>query len=371
MIDSKIRVLHVAPSLGSGGTEKVMQSFACNMDREQFATAVYSPVNGPRGRLLRQSGIDTYIGTDLLRVLEKFKPQIVHLHRAGWTEPGSLRPFKLAGTPVLVETNVFGHHDPSPEGALIDCHLFVSEFCASRFEKINSIKVSFPKYGVLYNPVDTDFFLAHCPPGRKIPTNVFGRISRADKGKWSRLAYDFLPALQHLVEQRKLPPFTYKIIGGIPDAEKFVAENGLTEFVRFLPPVLDDAEIADFMNSISFLAHANDTGESFGLVIAEAMAAGLPVITHPSAGLRDNAQLELVDDGKTGIIARNTREYGQAVHFLLTHPEEAHSMGEQARAKAARLFRAQDIARRLGEIYHELLSRKEADGRAGQSRSAI
>ncbi len=358
MTDSKIRVLHVAPSLGLGGTEKVMQSFVCNLDKTCFHTAVYSPVSGPRGKLLRQAGIDTFIGMDLLTMLERFNPRIVHLHRAGWTEPGTLRPYKLAQIPVLVETNVFGHHDPSPEGKLIDRHLFVSRFCAERFEKVNSIAAETPKYSVLYNPVNTDFFLKKCPPERDLPANVFGRISRADKGKWSNLAYDFIPALKTLVDNGDLQKFSYHIIGGIPEVENFVSENRLSDFVRFLPPVLTDSEIAEFMNSISFLAHANDTGESFGLVIAEAMAAGLPVITHPSRGMRDNAQLELVDHGKTGIVAENTRDYAEAVRFLLSHPQEAKIMGENGRKKAAELYRDRDIASKLGNIYLELLQLK-------------
>lgn len=358
MMDSRIKVLHVAPSLGLGGTEKVMQSLVCNLDKTKFDPAVYSPVNGPRGKLLRDSGITTFIGMDLFSLLEKFRPQIVHLHRAGWAEPGSLRPYRLAQIPVLVETNVFGHHDPSPECRLIDRHLFVSRFCASRFEKVNSIKPVPPKYSVLYNPVDTDFFLKECPKDRNFPPNSFGRISRADKGKWSSLAYNFLPELMKNVVQKKLQPFSYRIIGGIPEAENFVREKGLSEFVQFLPPILTDMELAEFMNSISFLAHANDTGESFGLVIAEAMAAGLPVVTHPSEGMRDNAQLELVEDGVTGIVARNTKEYAQAVRFLLTHPLEARVMGENGRKKASSLYRDRDIAEKLGDIYFELLQVK-------------
>ncbi|WP_319761290.1 glycosyltransferase family 4 protein [Maridesulfovibrio sp.] len=358
MDNNRIRVLQVSPSLGLGGTEKVMQSFAVNLDRQKFDTAVFSTSEGPRGKLLRMQGVNTFIGPDIFSVLTKFQPHVVHIHRAGWADPGALRPFKLARTPVLVETNVFGHHDPSPEAALIDRHLFVSHFCAERFTKINSIPAEKPKYSVLYNPVDTDFFLAHCPADRKFPKNCFGRISRADKGKWSNLALDFLPALKKQVEKKELPPFSYNIIGGIPEAEDFVVQNKLEKFVNFLPPILTDAEIACFLNSISFLAHANDTGESFGLVIAEAMAAGLPVITHPSRGLRDNAQMELVDHGKTGIVAANADEYAQAVNFLLTNPQEARKMGEKGRAKAAKLFRAQDIAAKLGEIYLELLKTK-------------
>lgn len=360
MTDDLIKVLHVTPSLGLGGTEKVMQSFVTNVDKKRFHASVYSPANGPRGKLLRQAGIDTYIGIDLLPLLEKLRPQIVHIHRAGWAEPGSLRPYKLANIPVLVETNVFGHHDPSPEGKLINRHLFVSHFCAQRFEKVNSISATPPKYSVLYNPVDTDFFATNCPTERKFPVNTFGRISRADKGKWSNLALDFLPLLKEAVIKDELPSFCYKIIGGIPEAENFVSKNNLNDFVNFLPPVLTDKEISQFLNSISFLVHANDTGESFGLVIAEAMAAGLPVITHPSQGLRDNAQLELVDHGETGLVARNSQEYAEAVRFLLTHPEESRIMGENGRKKAARLYCAQKIAEKLEQIYIELLEQKKA-----------
>ena len=73
--------------------------------------------------------------------------------------------------------------------------------------------------------------------------------------------------------------------------------------MEFLPPVGTDAELAAFYGSLDALAHANDTGESFGLVIAEAMACGLPVVTHPCPGERDNAQLDLVQDGVTGFVA--------------------------------------------------------------------
>ncbi|NDV24615.1 glycosyltransferase family 4 protein [Desulfovibrio sp. JC022] len=359
METNRIRVLQVSPSLGLGGTEKVMQSFAVNLDRNKFQTAVYSHSNGPRGKLIREQGINTFIGTDLFSVLDNFQPHIVHIHRAGWAEPGTLRPYKLAKTPVVVETNVFGHHDPSPEGRQIDRHLFVSRFCAERYEKVNSIPTVEPKYSVLYNPVDTDFFRDNCPLSRTFPPNCFGRISRADKGKWSNLALDFLPILQEKVDDGELLPFQYRIIGGIPEAEHFVAENNLGKFVHFLPPVLTDKEIAEFLNSINFLVHANDTGESFGLVIAEAMAACLPVITHPSKDLRDNAQLELVDHGKTGFIARNAQEFAQAIHFLINNPQKARQMGENGRSKAAKLFRAQDIATKLGKIYLDLLKMKK------------
>lgn len=353
MSQSPIRVLHVAGSLGLGGTEKVMQLFVANLDKTAFLPAVYSPTDGERGPQIRAMGIDTYIAPDLLAVLEKFRPQIVHIHRAGWPEPELLKPMKLAATPVVVETNVFGRHDPSPAAAIIDRTLFVSQFCLDRFAREHNINATPPRYSMLYNPVDTDFFAETARTDRDFSIPSIGRISRPDPGKWSQLALNFLPLLK-----RDIPDFTYHILGGIPAAHDFVRDNGLESNVIFHDPVSTDAEITSFLDSVSVMAHANDTGESFGLVIAEAMACGLPVVTHPCEGLKDNAQLELVDHEITGLIARTAEEYAGCLKYLLTHPEDARRMGQAGREKAARLYRAQTVTRQLETIYTDLLTRK-------------
>lgn len=355
-MSGRVRVLHVLKGLGLGGTEKVAQSFLAHLDTARFETAVHSPQDGPRAAQIRQGGGATFVGMDLARALGVFRPQVIHLHRAGWPEPEFLRPvrdFAASNAVLVVETNVFGRHDPSPSGNVIDTHLFVSHFCAGRYARHTGIAASWPRYGVLYNPVDTDFFAAALPEGPRPAGPVMGRISRADPGKWSRLALDILPILA-----REAPSFRCRIVGGVPEAEAFVRERGLSGQVEFLPPLATDAELAEFYGGLAVLAHANDAGESFGLVIAEAMACGLPVVTHPSLGERDNAQLELVEHGVTGLVAATTEEYAACVRRLLEHPAEARALGLAGRDKARRLFRAQDIGARLGDMYLELLARK-------------
>ncbi|WP_022660861.1 glycosyltransferase family 4 protein [Paucidesulfovibrio longus] len=364
-----IRVLHIAKSLGLGGTEKVMQLFATHLSR-RWEAVVYSPRDGERGEMLRAAGVATHIQPDLFQVLQRVRPRLVHVHRAGWPEPELMRPLRNYGAPV-VETNVFGRFDPSPSGRAVTRHLFVSHFCARRFAALHGVPVEPPAYGVLYNPVDTDFFAQALPAGpdfaqalpagpdfaQALPAGpdfsrpVVGRVSRADKGKWSPLALDFLP---HAL--RAAPNLEYRIIGGIPEAEAWVDRNGLSGRVRFLPPVRTDAELAAFYGGCSVLAHANDTGESFGLVIAEAMACGLPVVTHPCPPPRDNAQVELVDNEVTGFVAENAEEYGLAVARLLGDPALARRMGEAGRQKAARLYRAQTVTLQLEAIYDEILA---------------
>ena len=351
-----VRVLHVAGSLGLGGTEKVMQLLALHLDRERFSVAVHSPTDGPRGEILRAGGIRTYVGPEIERAIAAFRPRLLHLHRAGWPEPALLRRLLPASGPLaaaIVETNVFGRHDPTPLGARIDCHLFVSHFCAERFVRSAGILFAPPRYRVLYNPVDTDLFARLCPDPRDLSRPVAGRLSRPDPGKWSALALDVLPILA-----REVPGFRCRIVGGIPAAVDFVRERGLESCVRFEEPLTTDQDLAGFFSGISVLLHANDAGESFGLAIAEAMAAGLPVVTHPAAGERDNAQLELVEHGVTGLVAASAGEYAAAVRRLLNHPEEAARMGRAGRDKAARLFRVQTLARELGRIYDEVLAAK-------------
>jgi len=69
------------------------------------------------------------------------------------------------------------------------------------------------------------------------------------------------------------------------------------------------------------------------------------------------------EHGVTGLVAETTEQYAQAVGWLLNNPDKARAMGRAGRDKARRLFRAQDIAARLGGMYLELLARK---GRGAQ-----
>lgn len=346
-----VRVLHVVKSLGLGGTEKAMQLMVRHLDRARFSPFVFSLADGERRPLLKKDGVPVIIGGDLLAALEKLRPAVVHLHRAGWPEPEILFPVKRFGPRAVVETNVFGRLDDSPLGGVIDLHLFVSRFCLNRFAAHHGERVDLSRYRVLYNPVDTDL-ISRLAPERDYSLPVAARLSRPDPGKWSRLAFDMLPILKALE-----PGFRFLVIGATPEFESFVRDNELSGNVELLPPVARDEDLAAFLGRATLLAHANDTGESFGMAIAEAMASGLPVVTHPAAGDRDNAQLELVEHGVTGLVAETAEEYASALSRLWRNPDEARRMGQAGRDKASRLYRAQEIARQLGDIYRELLER--------------
>ncbi|WP_462328153.1 glycosyltransferase family 4 protein [Desulfobaculum sp.] len=357
------RVLHIVKNLGLGGTEKTMQLFVSHLDRERFTPVVYSFEDGPRRRALQDAGVEVFVGGDLLDLTSRLGPDIAHIHRAGWPEPRFLRTLALAGIPHVVETNVFGRFDPSPQASIIDRHLFVSHFCLWRYRAVNGIPAS-PRYQVLYNPVDTDFYVDN-PVPRDWTGHAAGRVSRPDPGKWSPLGYRFLPRLL-----RRVPDATYRIIGATPEVRDWFAARGLDQHVQYCDPAVTEADLAAFYGSCSVLAHANATGESFGLSIAEAMAAGLPVVTHPAEGMRDNAQLELVDDGVTGYVVNTEDDYAAAIARLLTDPDLARTMGAGGREKAVRHFRVQHVTRALETLYQDLLDRRTTDANAPYSASS-
>lgn len=71
--------------------------------------------------------------------------------------------------------------------------------------------------------------------------------------------------------------------------------------------------------------------EGFGLVILEAMASGLPVITTPNTGGRD-----VIEDGVDGFIVpiRDVEAIKQRLVYLYENPAERMRMGKAARKKA-------------------------------------
>jgi phosphatidylinositol alpha-mannosyltransferase len=92
-------------------------------------------------------------------------------------------------------------------------------------------------------------------------------------------------------------------------------------------------------------------GESFGLVLAEALACATPAVASNIPGYADVATPEttvLVPPGDPDALA-------EAVVSLLADEERRVAMGRAARALALERYAWDDIARRLDELYTEVV----------------
>jgi glycosyltransferase involved in cell wall biosynthesis len=93
------------------------------------------------------------------------------------------------------------------------------------------------------------------------------------------------------------------------------------------------------------------TGEAFGLVTAEAMACGVPVI-----GTRSGATPEIIADGETGFLAepRDEKSFADAIEKIAGDPEMRKRLGLNARKRVLDFFTVdRDIEKTL-EIYDSL-----------------
>jgi len=122
------------------------------------------------------------------------------------------------------------------------------------------------------------------------------------------------------------------IVGSGPqerEARRYVATRGLQE-VEFLGRVTD-AEKAQLFRTADVYASPATGGESFGIVLLEAMAAGTPIVASDIHGYKG-----VVRRGREGLLVppREPRELAIAIDRLLREPALREQMGAAGQARA-------------------------------------
>lgn len=122
------------------------------------------------------------------------------------------------------------------------------------------------------------------------------------------------------------------------------------------------AEVGNVYAASDVVVVPSTEPEPFGLVAAEAMAAGLPVIAS-----RIGALPELVEDGRTGLLSDpgDATSLLSAMRKLVTSPSRRLEMGRRGRERFGRCFRAERYTREFNELYDDLLRAALGHGRKG------
>ena len=98
--------------------------------------------------------------------------------------------------------------------------------------------------------------------------------------------------------------------------------------------------------------------EPFGLVILEAMASGLPVVTSKLAGAA-----ELIENGKDGLLLddpKNPKEIAEKVNYLIENERIRRAMGRNARKKAEK-HPWERTAKEMLEVFEKITKKQRCD----------
>jgi alpha-1,6-mannosyltransferase len=154
--------------------------------------------------------------------------------------------------------------------------------------------------------------------------------------------------IDRLIEAFRLLGAGYHLLLVGPDMPCPSAAN-ISSFSRFV----GSAELACLLAGSDALVHAGDT-ETFGLIVLEAMASGIPVV-----GVNAAAVAELVTP-ETGVLARSSaaRDLADAVAALFD--QDVARMGRTARQAVEERWTWDTTLARLFETYRELLGRPPA-----------
>jgi len=166
------------------------------------------------------------------------------------------------------------------------------------------------------------------------------------------------------LDERKGFPVAVRAFGrlaaDLPDLWLVAVGDGPDrEAVRLLPPQargrvqlvgrVDNRELAPYYAAADALLAPSLGGESFGVVLVEAMASGVPVVASDIAGYD-----EVVRDGVDGLLVPpgDPAAAARAVRRVLDDPDLARGLAEAGRARS-REFSWERVTDRLESIYRD------------------
>lgn len=134
-------------------------------------------------------------------------------------------------------------------------------------------------------------------------------------------------------------------------AQKIAADIGIADRTRYLGSVSDD-ELTELYRNAKFLVLSSDE-EGFGLVLIEAMASGIPVVSTACGGPED-----IVSDGEDGFLVPtgDADALAEAMERLVGDSDLRRRMGGRARRTAVNGYSLPVAGKRFLEGYDDMLA---------------
>jgi glycosyltransferase involved in cell wall biosynthesis len=229
---------------------------------------------------------------------------------------------RLVKTPVLTTIHGFSSPRIMPVYEKYRDGYFVSISNSDRAPGLNYL-------ATVYNGIDLSLY-----PLQEVSGDHLIFLGRIHPDKGVHLA----------IEVARLSGLPLLIAGIIQDETYFreQVEPHLSETIRYIGAVDVKGKNELFANARALL-HLNTIPERFGLVLAEANAAGVPVIAMDLGSCR-----EVIQDGQTGFLVKNVHEAVQALQRL---PEINRNA---CRERVQQLFSIETMVQAYEQVYRTI-----------------
>lgn len=306
--------------------------------------------------------------------LEKFKPEIVHSHH----------PFLLGGTALRVAAShdlpivftyhtryeLYGHYvsqdSPTLQRLVLTLALGYCELCDAVIAPSESIaqflddhEVSTP---VTVIPTGIDPAAFRNGDGGKLRSRLGIPADAFVVGHVGRLApeknLEFL-ARAVAIFLARTDRAHFVVAGQGPSAEplqRTLSEAGCAGRTHLLGTVKGD-QLADAYASMNVFAFSSHS-ETQGLVLAEAMAASVPVVALDAPGAR-----EIVSDGRNGrLLAEDAdgEQFAEALAWIASRAASESGSLQRAARRTSDRFMRRKCAKRVLDLYMHRLARQPA-----------
>ena len=362
--DHRIKVAFIKfCGMATGGTEKVLQTIAANLDKNKFLVDFYycdsAPYIGsdfvhPDNDISRMTYCYAYgvrlikfsvknkdvttpthdwIGSDFFDIFKESRYDVIQTGRAGHPE----YPFtKINNTPIVDSIHLAGMAENKAN--------VYKTVLISKDQRDKWVQAGGPRDRsvIIPNPVEipdyTDSYIQELKLRRKF---VFGMHQRDDDGIFSNIPLEAYKKIEN-------DKTHFILLGGSARYKKQAEDLGIKN-ITFLPTVSELEPIHKFLNTLKVYAHGRADGEQCSCAIIEALAHNLPVISHTAPSLGHMEQI-----GDAGRVVSSSEVYSLVMTKMIEDKNFYKECSANAKKRYESTYGMDAIISQYAAIYEEI-----------------